>query len=102
MHEVLSLTILLFSALEKMMSYHLLQAYDPERYEEKNPLAIIMTQKVGLSRTYLILFFLSILLVWMTCEYTRCSIFAGTLCLTGELIFFVGVFINNCAWKLFS
>lgn len=100
MHEVLSLTIILFSALEKIMSYHLLQAYALERYEEKNPLAIIMTRKVGLSGTYLILFFLSILLVWMTYEYARCSILPGKLCLLGELIFFVGVFINNCAWKL--
>jgi len=100
MQEVLSLTVILFSALEKIMSYHLLQAYVPERYEEKNPLAIIMTRKVGLSGTYLILFFLSILLVWMIYEYARCSILSGTLCLLGELILFVGVFINNCAWKL--
>ena len=102
MHEILSLTILLFSALEKIMSYHLLQADAPEKYEEKNPLAILMTRKVGLPPTYLVLFFLSILLVWITYEYAKYSIFTGTLCLMGELIFFVGVFINNCAWKLFS
>jgi len=94
--------IILFSALEKIMSYHLLQAYAPEKYEEKNPLALLMIRKVGLPPTYLILFFLSILLVWITHEYARYSIFEGTLCLMGELIFFVGVFINNCAWKLFS
>jgi len=102
MNEVLSLAIILFSALEKIMSYHLLQACTPERYEEKNPLALLMTRKVGLPRTYLILFFLSILLVWITYEYAKYSILAGTLCLLGELIFFIGVFINNCTWKLFS
>jgi len=96
MYEILSLMIILFSALEKIVSYHLLEAYAPGRYQEKNPLAIFMTRKVGLPRTYLILFFLSILLVWVTYEY------AGTLCLLGELILFIGVFINNCAWKLLS
>jgi len=94
--------IILFSASEKIISYHLLQAYAPERYEERNPLALLMTKKVGLPRTYLILFFLSILLVWITYEYAKYSVLAGTLCLIGELIFFVGVFINNCAWKLLS
>ena len=102
MHEVLSLMILLFSALEKIISYHLLQAHAPERYEERNPLALFITQKVGLPRTYLILFFLSILLVWITYEYAKYSVLAGTLCLIGELNFFVGVFINNCVWKLLS
>jgi len=102
MYEILSLMIILFSALEKIISYHLLQAYALERYRERNPLATSMIRKVGLPRTYMSLFFLSILLVWVTYEYAKYSIPAGTLCLVGELIFFVGVFINNCAWKLLS
>jgi len=84
------------------MSYHLLQAYASEKYEEKNPLVLLMSRKVGLPGTYVILFFLSILLVWITYEYAKCSIPTGTLCLLGELIFFIGVFINNCVWKLLS
>jgi hypothetical protein len=100
MHEVLSLMIILFSALEKIMSHHLLQAYTLEKYEEKNPLALLLMQKVGPTRTYLILFFFSVLLVWMTYEYAKYSLLAGTLCLLGELIFLIGVFINNCAWKV--
>lgn len=79
------------------MSYHLLQAYMPEKYEERNPLALLLIRKVGPTRTYLILFFLSVLLVWMTYEYARHSLLAGTLCLVGELIFLIGVFVNNCA-----
>ena len=97
MHQVLLLAIILFSALEKIMSYHLLQAYMPEKYEEKNPLALLLIRKVGPTRTYLILFFLSLLLVWMTYEYARYSLLAGTLCLVGELIVLIGVFVNNCA-----
>jgi len=100
MHEVLSLAIILFSALEKIMSYHLLQAYTPEKCEEKNPLALLLMRKVGPTRTYLILFFLSVLLVLMTYEYVKYSLLAGTLCLLGELIFLIGVLINNCAWKV--
>jgi hypothetical protein len=102
MQEILSLTIISFSALEKILSYHLLQEYVSERFEEKNPLALFMARKMGLPQTYLTLFFLSILLVWITYGYAKYSVFAGTLCLIVELIFFVGVFINNCAWKLFS
>jgi len=100
MHEILSLAIILFSALEKIMSYHLLQAYMLEKYEEKNPLALLLMRKVGPTRTYLILFFLSVLLVRMTYEYAKYSLLAGTLCLLGELIFLIGVFVNNCAWKV--
>lgn len=69
----------------------------PEKYEERNPLALLLMRKVGPTRTYLILFFLSVLLVWMTYEYARYSLLAGTLCLVGELIFLIGVFVNNCA-----
>lgn len=102
MHEVLPLMIVFFSALEKIVSYHLLRAYVPEKYEEKNPLALFMTRKVGLAKTYTILFLLSMLFVWVTYEYARHSMPTGMLYLVGELIFFVGVFINNCAWKLLS
>jgi len=82
------------------MSYHLLQVHTAGKYEEKNPLGLFLIRKVGPTRTYLILFFFSVLLVWMTYEYAKYSILAGTLCLLGELIFLIGVFINNCAWKV--
>jgi len=102
MYEVLPLMIVLFSALEKIVSYYLLRAYTPAKYKEMNPLAFFMTRKVGLARTYAILFLLSILFVWATYEYARYSMPTGMLYLVGELIFFIGVFINNCVWKLLS
>ena len=100
MHGILSLAIILVSALEKIMAYHLLQAYMLEKYEERNPLALLLIRKVGPTKTYLILFFLSVLLVWTTYEYAKYSLLAGMLCLLGELIFLIDVFVNNCAWKV--
>lgn len=94
--------IVLFSALEKIVSYHLLRACTPEKYEEINPLALFMARKVGLAGTYTILFLVSMLFVWATYEYAKFSMPTGMFCLLGELMFFIGVFINNCAWKVLS
>lgn len=100
MYEVLSLMIILFSASEKIVSNNLLRSNTLDSFEEKNPLALFLLQRVGPTRTYLSLFFLSVLFVWITYEYAQYSILVGTFCLLGELIFLIGVFINNCAWKV--
>lgn len=101
MDEALPLLIIVSSALEKIMSYKLLRAY-PLRYEELNPVATFMAQKVGPAKTYLVLFLLSMLLVWATYEYFRLFISLGTFCLVGELMLFVGALINNYIWSLFK
>ena len=101
MDEALPLLIIIFSALEKVMSYSLLRSY-PLHYEELNPVAIFMTQKVGPAKTYIVLFLLSILLVSVTYEYCIFFLSLGTLCLVGELMLFVGAFINSCVWRLFK